>query len=139
MSHYSMSENILFACLGNDEKRQMTEFFFRQITSKQFNVLSVGSFLSQFNLFVINVMKKLGIDMTEQIMKSLSNCMTENSSKIVSVRYMNEESYPTLFVKDSSDWNICDLKEKYAEAKLVQNKTKFKVLNSVKSVEVSAR
>ena len=66
----------------------------------------------QLNPIVIQVMNEIGIDMTNQQPKLLSDSMIENSFKTVNMGCMDKESCPSLFVKDVLDWNISDPKEK---------------------------
>ena len=71
-----MPENILFVCVENAGRSQMAEAFFRKFASKQFNVSSAGTIPSlQLNPIVIQVMKEIGIDLTDQLPKLLSNDM----------------------------------------------------------------
>ncbi len=132
-----MSENILFVCLENAGRSQMAEAFFRKFTSERFNVSSAGTTpSSQLNPIVVQVMKEIGIDMTDQMPKLLSSSMIENSSKTVNMGCMDKESCPSLFVKDVLDWNISDPKEKsIEEVRIIRDKIKSEVLNLIKSLE----
>ncbi|MDH3764399.1 MAG: arsenate reductase ArsC [Nitrosopumilus sp.] len=134
-----MTENILFVCVENAGRSQMAEAFFKKFASKQFNVSSAGTVpSSQLNPIVIKVMKEIGIDMTEQIPKLLSESMIKNSSKAINMGCMYKESCPSLFVKDVLDWNVSDPKEKSVEeVRLIRDKIKSEVLNLVKSLEAS--
>ena len=134
-----MTENILFVCVENAGRSQMAEAFFKKFPSKQFNVSSAGTVpSSQLNPIVIKVMKEIGIDMTEQIPKLLSESMIKNSSKAINMGCMDKESCPSLFVKDVLDWNVSDPKEKSVEeVRLIRDKIKSEVLNLAKSLEAS--
>jgi arsenate reductase len=133
-----MPENVLFVCVENAGRSQMAEAFFRKFTSKQFNVSSAGTIPSlQLNPIVIQVMKEIGIDLTDQLPKLLSNDMVECSSNIVNMGCMDKESCPSLFVKDVLDWNISDPKEKsLEEVRIIRDKIKSKVMNLIKTLEV---
>lgn len=115
----------------------MAEAFFRKFTSERFNVSSAGTTpSSQLNPIVVQVMKEIGIDMTDQMPKLLSSSMIENSSKTVNMGCMDKESCPSLFVKDVLDWNISDPKEKsIEEVRIIRDKIKSEVLNLIKSLE----
>jgi protein-tyrosine-phosphatase len=81
-------------------------------------------------------MKEIGIDMVNQQPKILSNSMIDNSSKTVNMGCMDKESCPSLFVKDTLDWNISDPKEKSLdEVREIRDKIKSEVLNLIKSLE----
>jgi len=115
----------------------MTESFFRQFTSKQFNVLSADTPSSSHNRIVIKIMKEINIDVTEQIPKLLFNFVIENSSKTVNMECVDEKSCPSFFVKEVLDYNMSDPKEKSIEVRLIRDKIKSEVLNLVKSLEAS--
>ena len=104
---------MLFVCVENAGRSQMAESFFRKYAPAKYNVISAGTVpSSQLNPVVVEVMREVGIDMTQQSPKSLSDDMIENSSKIINMGCMNKESCSALFVKDVLDWNIFDPKEK---------------------------
>ncbi|MGY5144524.1 MAG: arsenate-mycothiol transferase ArsC [Candidatus Nitrosopumilus sp. bin_32a] len=132
-----MPENILFVCVENAGRSQMAEAFFRKFASKRFNVSSAGTLpSSQLNPIVVQVMKEIGIDMTEQIPKLLSDSMLANSTKTVNMGCMDKESCPSLFVKDLLDWNISDPKEKsLEEVRTIRDKIKSEVINLIKTLE----
>lgn len=132
-----MPENILFVCVENAGRSQMAEAFFRKYASERFNVSSAGTTpSSQLNPIVVQVMKEIGIDMTDQMPKLLSSSMIKNSSKTVNMGCMDKESCPSLFVKDVLDWNISDPKEKsIEEVRIIRDKIKSEVLNLIKSLE----
>jgi len=108
-----MTKDVLFVCVENAGRSQMAEAFFRKFAENKFNVISAGTTPSpKLNPAVIEVMKEIGIDMTEQSPKTLSDSMIFNSFKTVNMGCMDKESCPALFVKDVIDWNIPDPKEK---------------------------
>ena len=115
----------------------MAEAFFRKFASERFNVSSAGTApSSQLNPIVVQVMKEIGIDMSDQMPKLLSSSMIKNSSKAVNMGCMDKESCPSLFVKDVLDWNISDPKEKsIEEVRIIRDKIKSEVLNLIKSLE----
>lgn len=132
-----MPENILFVCVENAGRSQMAEAFFRKFASKHFCALSAGTIpSSQLNPLVVQVMKEIGIDMTNHVPKLLSSTIIQNSSKTVNMGCMDKESCPSLFVKDVLDWNISDPKEKsIEEVRIIRDKIKSEVLNLINSLE----
>jgi arsenate reductase len=133
-----MPENILFVCVENAGRSQMAEAFFRKFASERFNVSSAGTTpSSKLNPIVVQVMKEIGIDITDQRPKLLASSMITNSSKTVNMGCMDKESCPSLFVKDVLDWNISDPKEKsIEEVRIIRDKIQSEVLNLIKSLEV---
>ena len=115
----------------------MAEAFFRKYAPSKYNVISAGTTpSSQLNSTVVEVMKEVGIDMTQQSPKTLSNEMIENSSKTINMGCMDKESCPALFVKDVLDWNISDPKEKSIDdVRKIRDQILKEVLELVKSLE----
>lgn len=115
----------------------MAEAFFREFASNQFNVSSAGTTpSSQLNPIVIQVMKEIGIDMTNQQPKLLSDSMIKNSFKTVNMGCMDKESCPSLFVKDVIDWNVSDPKEKSLDdVRKIRDKIKSEVIHLIESLK----
>ena len=130
-------ENVLFVCVENAGRSQMAEAFFRKYAPAKYNVISAGTTpSSQLNPVVVEVMKEVGIDMTQQSPKTLSDEMIENSSKTVNMGCMDKESCPALFVKDVLDWNISDPKEKSIDdVREIRDQILKEVLLLVESLE----
>ena len=132
-----MSKDILFVCVENAGRSQMAEAFFRKFTEGKFNVNSAGTVPSKnLNPIVVQVMKEIGIDMTSQSPKTISNSMIDNSFKTVNMGCMDKESCPALFVKDVIEWNIQDPKEKtIEEVRKIRDQIKSEVLNLIASID----
>ncbi len=115
----------------------MAEAFFRKFSEGKFNVISAGTVPSEnLNPVVVEVMKEIGIDMTNQSPKTLSQSMISNSFKTVNMGCMDKESCPALFVKDVIDWNIPDPKEKTIEqVREIRDQIKSEVLNFITSID----
>ena len=130
-------ENVLFVCVENAGRSQMAEAFFRKYAPAKYNVISAGTTpSSQLNPVVVEVMKEVGLDMTQQSPKTLSNEMIENSSKTINMGCMDKESCPALFVKDVLDWNISDPKEKSIDdVREIRDQILKEVLLLVESLE----
>ncbi len=132
-----MTKNVLFVCVENAGRSQMAESFFKKFTKDRFNVISAGTIPSKnLNPIVVQVMKEIGIDMTSQSPKTISNSMIDNSFKTVNMGCMDKESCPALFVKDVIDWNIPDPKEKtIEEVRKIRDQIKSEVLNLIASID----
>ena len=131
-----MTKNVLFVCVENAGRSQMAESFFKKFTKDRFNVISAGTVPSKnLNPIVVQVMKEIGIDMTSQSPKTISNSMIDNSFKTVNMGCMDKESCPALFVKDVIDWNIPDPKEKTIEQiREIRDQIKTEVLNLIEAM-----
>ena len=111
-----MTKNVLFVCVENAGRSQMAEAFFRKFSEGKFKVHSAGTVPSgNLNPVVVEVMKEIGIDITNQSPKTLSQSMISSSYKTVNMGCMDKESCPALFVEDIADWGIEDPKGKSIE------------------------
>jgi arsenate reductase len=130
-------ENVLFVCVENAGRSQMAEAFFRKYAPAKYHVISAGTTpSSQLNPVVVEVMKEVGIDMTQQSPKTLSDDMINNSSKTINMGCIDKESCPALFVKDVLDWNISDPKEKSIDdVREIRDQILKEVLLLVESLE----
>ena len=129
-------EKILFVCVENAGRSQMAEGFFREYGQK-FEVVSAGTEPnSLLNPVAVETMKEIGIDITNQKPKLLSNHMIEDSLRTVNMGCMDGESCPSLFVKDVLDWNIEDPKGKpIEEVRKIRDQIKSEVLTLIKKLE----
>lgn len=64
---------ILFMCVANSARSQLAEGLARKILGPQFEVQSAGSHPGRLNPFAIEVMKEVGIDISKQYSKSVSD------------------------------------------------------------------
>ena len=128
-----MTKNVLFVRVQYAGRSQMAEAFFRKFTENKFNVISAGTTPSpKLNPIVVQVMEQIGIDMTEQSPKTLSDSMISSSFKTVNMGCMDKESCPALFAKDVIDWNIPDPKEKTIDqVREIRDHIKNEVLNLI--------
>ena len=128
-------KKILFVCVENAGRSQMAEGFLRKFAPK-FDVISAGTQpKSELNPNVVKVMHEIGIDITNQKPKELTNEMI-SESVTVNMGCMDRESCPALFVKDVIDWNISDPKEKELEQiREIRDQIKNEVLNLVKKLD----
>lgn len=132
-----MTGEVLFVCVENAGRSQMAEAFFRKFTKNKFNVISAGTIpSSKLNPIVVKVMKEIGIDITKQTPKALSDSMISNSFKTINMGCMDKESCPALFVKDVIDWSIPDPKERSVEyVRDIRDQIKIEVMNLIASLD----
>ena len=128
---------VLFVCVENAGRSQMAEAFFKKYAGDSFDVISAGTTpSSQLNPIVVQVMREVGIDLTQQSPKLLSDNMINDSEKTINMGCMDKESCPALFVNDVLDWNIEDPKEKTIEqVRLIRDDIKSKVLQFIESLK----
>jgi arsenate reductase (thioredoxin) len=104
---------ILFVCIENAGRSQMAEGFFNKSAPEGYRALSAGTKpVSQINPVVIDVMKEIDIDISNQKSKEITEDMMRNSFKTVNMGCIDKESCPTLFLPNVLDWNLEDPKGK---------------------------
>jgi arsenate reductase (thioredoxin) len=107
---------ILFVCVENAGRSQMAEGFFNKSAPEGYRAVSAGTKpVSQINPDVIDVMRQVGIDISNQKSKEITENMMRNSFKTVNMGCMDKESCPTLFLPNVIDWNLEDPKDKPIE------------------------
>ena len=110
------NKSVLFVCVENAGRSQMVEGFFRRYAPRGYMTLSAGTKPSRdINPIVIKVMKEVGIDISNQKSKDITEDMMRNSAKIVNMGCMNKSFCPTLFIPNVIDWGIEDPKGKPIE------------------------
>src|SRR5215203_7458096 len=107
---------VLFICVENAGRSQMAEGFFRKYIPRGYSTLSAGTKPSgEINPLAIEVMKEVGIDISNQKSKEITEDMMRNSTKIVNMGCMDKSFCPTLFIPNVIDWGIEDPKGKSIE------------------------
>ena len=109
-------KKILFVCVENAGRSQIAEGFFRKYAPDGFVAVSAGTKpVNNLNPIAVEAMKEVGIDISQQKSKLISNEMIDESESVVNMGCMDKESCPALFVEDISDWGIEDPKDKSIE------------------------
>ena len=83
-------------------------------------------------------MKEVGIDISNQKSKDITEEMMRNSYKIVNMGCMDKESCPTLFLPNVLDWNLEDPKGKPIEkVREIRDEIEQRVKELVASIKTS--
>jgi arsenate reductase (thioredoxin) len=115
-SKLKTKKTILFVCVENAGRSQMAEGFFKKYAPEGFVPASAGTKpISQIDPLAIQVMNEIGIDISKQKPKDLSEDMMRNSNKIINMGCMDNNFCPTLFIPKVIDWGIEDPKGKQIE------------------------
>lgn len=132
-----MQKKILFVCVENAGRSQMAEGFFRKYAPSGYEPQSAGTkAIGTINPLAVDVMKEIGIDISNQQPKTISDSMIRQSSRIVNMGCMDKESCPALFVQNVLDWGIPDPKGKSIdEIRKIRNQIEIKVKDLIKSLE----
>jgi protein-tyrosine-phosphatase len=109
-------KSVLFVCVQNAGRSQIAEGFFKKYAPKEYEAISAGTMpVSEINPFAVQAMREVGIDISTQKSKEITEDMIRNSSKIVNMGCIDKQSCPTLFLQNLIDWNIEDPKDKPIE------------------------
>lgn len=109
-------KTVLFVCIENAGRSQMAEGFFRKYAPDEYEPLSAGTrHKSQINPIAVEAMREVGIDISNQKPKELTDDMMRNTTKIINMGCMDKNFCPTLFVPKVIDWGIEDPKDKPIE------------------------
>lgn len=108
---------ILFVCVENAGRSQMAEGFFNQkYAPKGYRAISAGTRpVSQINPLAVQVMEEVGIDISSQKSKIITEDMIKSSEKSVNMGCMDKTECPLLFINNIVDWGIEDPKGKPLE------------------------
>lgn len=101
----------MFVCIENAGRSQIAEGFFKKYAPTGFKVQSAGTKpVSQINTIVVQAMREVGIDITSQKSKEITEKMIRSSDTIVNMGCMDKGFCPTLFLPKVIDWNLQDPK-----------------------------
>jgi len=110
------TQTILFVCVENAGRSQMAEGFFNKHAPGRYQAISAGTKpVSEINPVAIEAMREVGIDISNQKSKEITEDMIRNSYKTVNMGCMDKDSCPTLFLHNVLDWNLEDPKGKSIE------------------------
>jgi arsenate reductase (thioredoxin) len=110
-------KTILFVCVENAGRSQMAEGFFNQkYRPKGYRAISAGTRpVSQINPLAVQAMKEVGIDISSQKSKIITEDMIKGSEKSINMGCMDKSDCPMLFINNVVDWGIEDPKGKPIE------------------------
>jgi protein-tyrosine-phosphatase len=104
---------VLFVCVENAGRSQMAEAFFRKYAPDGYMAVSAGTKPSgSINPIAIQAMKEVGMDISKQKSKMITEDMIRNAAVRVNMGCMDKESCPTLFIHNVLEWGIEDPKGK---------------------------
>jgi protein-tyrosine-phosphatase len=131
----------LFVCVENSARSQMAEGFFRKYAPKGYEPLSAGTMpKDKVNPLAVEVMNEIGIDISDQKPKLLSEELMRSSSKIVNMGCMYEGWCPTQYANVAIDWGLEDPKGKPIEKfRQIRDQIEEKVKTLCDSLMVSSR
>lgn len=109
-------KTILFVCVENAGRSQMAEGFFIRYAPKGYRAASAGTRpAGEINPLAIQAMKEVGIDISRQKSKIITDDMIRDSVRAVNMGCMDQAECPMIFLNNPIDWAIEDPKGKSIE------------------------
>jgi len=87
-------KRVLILCTGNSARSQMAEGILRHVAGDRFDVASAGVAPSQVRSEAIDVMREIGIDISDHRSKSVEELLDERFDYIITVCDNAKESCP---------------------------------------------
>ena len=87
-----MKKNVLFICIHNSARSQMAEAFLNQICGDQFDAQSAGLEPGKLNPIVVEAMQEIGIDISGNQTKAVSDMQTSGKTFAYVVTVCDETS-----------------------------------------------
>ena len=105
---------ILFVCIENAGRSQMAEGFFNgKYKPNGYRAVSAGTRpAGEINPMAVQAMQEIGIDISAQKSKIITEEMIRESAKAVNMGCMDKSECPMLFINNVIDWGIEDPKGK---------------------------
>ncbi|MGO9270249.1 MAG: arsenate reductase ArsC [Terriglobia bacterium] len=91
-----MRTRVLFVCTENSSRSQMAEGFLRHLGGDDFEALSAGAEPTSVNPLAVEVMKEVGIDISGQRAKDVSDFLGQNFQYLIRVCDRVRERCPVL-------------------------------------------
>ena len=134
---HNEGKKILFVCVENAGRSQMAEGFFRKYAPDRWIPISAGSRPTpEINPVVVEAMKEVGIDISQQKPKELSEELIRSSFLKVSMGCIDQTECPAVFLGNHQDWGIEDPKGKPIEkVREIRNEIEKKVKEFVTTLE----
>jgi len=80
-----MKQQVLFLCTGNSARSQMAEGLLRHAAGDRFEVFSAGTHPVGLNPGAVDVMRELGIDISHQRSKNMSEFTDQSFHYVITV------------------------------------------------------
>lgn len=109
-------KTVIFVCVENAGRSQIAEGFFNKYAPGGYRAMSAGTRpAAEINPLAVQVMKEVGIDISHQKSKIITEDMIRSSVRAVNMGCIDQSECPMLFINDVIDWGIEDPKGKPIE------------------------
>jgi arsenate reductase (thioredoxin) len=129
-------KKIMFVCKKNSRRSQMAEGFARTLAKGQIAVDSSGLESSHVDPVTLEVMSEIGIDLSNQISKPLSNFKPEDYNAVISLCGCGANLPEAWVIRDMfEDWQLDDPEGESIETfRRVRDEVKERVVKLIASL-----
>ena len=119
----------------------MAKAFFKKYAPRNYKAISADTKpSSKINPVVMDAMNEVGIDISSQKSKDITEHMMRNSTTIVNMGCMEKDSWPTLFLNNVIDWNLDDPEGKsIQDVRPIRDKIEQRIKELVASLKTNHR
>jgi len=101
-------KRVLFLCTGNSARSQMAEGLLRQMAGDRFEVFSAGTHPKGMHPRSVEVMKEIGIDISQQTSKDVSTFRNDKFDYIITVCDRAKQQCPVFAGAEPIHWGFDD-------------------------------
>ena len=101
-------KTVLFLCTGNSARSQMAEGLLRHLAGDQFDVFSAGTQPKGLHPQTIVAMKDIGIDVSQQRSKDVSEFLTQHFDYVITVCDRAKQHCPVFPGAEPMHWGFDD-------------------------------
>jgi arsenate reductase len=101
-------KHVLFLCTGNSARSQMAEGLLREKAGDRFEVFSAGTFPKGMHPRSVEVMKEVGIDISQQKSKDVSTYCNDKFDYVITVCDRAKQAYPVFPGAEPIHWGFDD-------------------------------
>lgn len=132
-------KHVMFVCKKNSARSQMAEGFAKHLGGGKIAVTSAGLEASQVRPEAIAAMQDVGVDISQQTSKALSDFQPEDFDVVISLCGCGVNLPPEWLTRDVfEDWQLDDPAEQPEIFPRVRDEIRERVIRLVESLESSA-
>ena len=104
----STRKRVLFLCTGNSARSQMAEGLLRSVANDRFYVASAGTNPKGVHPRTVEVMKEVGIDITQQTSKDVKQFLDQKFDYVITVCDRAKQQCPIFPAAEPIHWGFDD-------------------------------
>jgi arsenate reductase len=103
-----IKKRVLFLCTGNSARSQMAEGLLRNLAGDKFEVVSAGTTPKGLHPRSVEVMKEIGIDVSQQTSKDVMQFLNEKFDYVITVCDRAKQQCPIFPGAEPIHWGFDD-------------------------------